>query len=159
MKKIFLITVFLLFAPVISSAVEQPESDSNLEIAANFTLPDLTGKKTSLSDFKGKPIVLFFWTTWCPYCRDELRKLNTLYPQLTGEGWEVLAIDTGEAADKVENMVRSYNLGYRVLLDKDTSTAGAYAIFGVPTYIIVDKKGYIRFQNNIFPQDYKELIL
>ena len=127
--------------------------------APDFTLIDVHDDTITLSSYKGKqPVILFFWTTWCPFCQKELRVLNDRYGGLVREGFEVLAIDVGEDPDKVTNFVTSYYLAYRVLLDKDTMASLKYSLVGVPTYVIVDKDGNIVFKDNFFPQNYKDLV-
>ncbi len=130
------------------------------ELAVDFTLEDLQGNKISLTSYKDKqPVVLFFWTTWCPFCRQELKSLSQRYPELVKEGWELLAINVGEPAQKVDNFIKNYGgLSFKVLLDKNMDVADAYNLLGVPTYILINKKGDIVFHDPSFPKEkYKEL--
>lgn len=128
--------------------------------APDFKLQDIHGDRITLSSYKDKQsVILFFWTTWCPYCREALRLLNDMYAELVKDGLEVLAINIGEPSYKVDNFVKSYQLNYRVLLDKYTTVAYAYDLLGVPTYVFIDKNGYIYFKGNSFPKErYKDLI-
>ena len=130
-------------------------------IAPNFKLKDLAGNTVTLSKYKGKQdVLLFFWTTWCPYCRKELKVLDEKHAELTKAGIEILIIDVGESAYKVDNFIKAQQITYRVLLDKDQSVAKEYRLLGFPTYFIIDKKGYIRFTGFSFPEEeYKDLIL
>jgi peroxiredoxin len=128
--------------------------------APDFELQDIHQDIVTLNSYKNKqPLVLFFWTTWCPFCQNELKVLNDRYAGLSEDGLEVLAINVGETPDKVQNFIQGYNLAYRVPLDKDSSVARSYAVSGVPTYVLVDLEGFIVFQDNYFPQgQYKELL-
>ncbi|MBM3255266.1 MAG: TlpA family protein disulfide reductase [Candidatus Omnitrophica bacterium] len=130
-------------------------------LAPDFRLEDIKGGLVSLSDYRDKnAVILLFWTTWCPYCRDDIKNLNSIYEELKKDGFEVLAVNVGEALYKVDNFTRSYRLNYRVLLDKDTSVAVSYGAVGIPFYLIIDKKGVVRFADNYFPRrEYKELAL
>jgi len=132
-----------------------------LILAPAFKLQDLSGAAVELSSFRDKKtVLLFFWTTWCPYCLKELKILNNNLKELEEEAVELLAIDVGESASRVERVVKNYNLILRVLLDKDSSVTDSYQILGVPTFVIVDKKGYIRFLDNYFPhKEVKKLSL
>jgi len=124
-----------------------------------FTLSGLGGEKISLSDFKGKPLILFFWTTWCPYCRKELKQLNDMEAELSGNGVGIAAVNVDEPADKVKNFIKNYNLDFSVLLDTDGEVAQSFGIMGVPTYIFIDKENRIVFTNHFFPrEEYKKLI-
>ena len=159
MKKIILIVSFLVLIQNFLFAA-QPLRKETSQTASNFTILDLENKEFSLSDIKGKPIILFFWTTWCPYCRKELKQLNTMHADLLRDGVELVAINVEETAEKVQRFMGSYPLSYRVLLDIDTKVAQAYGILGVPTYILINKEGRIVFDNHYFPQkEYKDLIL
>jgi len=105
-------------------------------------------------------VILFFWTTWCPFCRRELKVLEDIHAELLKEGWELFTINIGESSYKIENFLKKYSLTFKVLLDRDTNIARAYKILGVPTYILIDKTGRIVFKGNYFPKDtYKDLIL
>ena len=157
-KKIFLIALSLMLVQNFLFAA-QPLQTKTSELATNFTLLDLENKEFSLSDFKSKPVILFFWTTWCPYCRKELKQLNTMHAELLKNGVELAAVNVEEPADKVQRFIQSYPFSYRVLLDIDAKVAEAYDILGVPTYILINKKGRIVFNNHYFPQkEYKDLI-
>ena len=130
-------------------------------IAPNFQLKDLAGNTITLSEYKGKQdVLLFFWTTWCPYCRKGLKVLNEKHAQLSKDGMEILAINVSEPASKVDSFVRNSPLTFKTLLDPDADVAETYKVLGFPTYIIVDKEGYIRFTGFSFPEkEYKDLIL
>ncbi|TRZ94915.1 TlpA family protein disulfide reductase [bacterium] len=128
--------------------------------APDFKMQDLYQDVFKLSDYKDKqPAVLFFWTSWCPFCQNELRVLNGMYAGLVEDGTMLLSVNVGELPDAVDNFTRSYHLSYRVLLDRDTSVSRSFGMQGVPTYILIDKKGRIIFKGNYFPQkEYKDLI-
>ncbi|MFH1269810.1 MAG: TlpA disulfide reductase family protein [Candidatus Omnitrophota bacterium] len=130
------------------------------ESAPAFTLLDLENKQFSLSDFKGKPIILFFWTTWCPYCLSQLKLLNSMYVGLLEDGVEIVSINEDEFANKVPEFIKNHPLSYRILLDTDNNVARAFGVMGVPTYILINKEGRIVFSGNQFLQrEYKDLIL
>jgi len=123
------------------------------DFALDFKLADLQKNTVELSAYRGKqPVLAFFWTTWCPYCRRALKDINDLYPALAAKGWEVLAINTGEPAQKVQAFVAGNPLSFKVLLDENMSVSNAYDILGVPTYVVVDKNGLVAFDDNYFPE-------
>ena len=128
--------------------------------APGFSLQDMDKNTVELSSYidKKQPVLLFFWTTWCPFCQKELRTLSKRYGGLVKDGLEVLAIDVGEHLAKVYSFAKAHYLAYRVLIDLDASVARAYDILGVPTYVLINKKGKVVFKDNFFPQQYKDLI-
>jgi len=131
-----------------------------LRLAPDFTLQDLDKVPFTLSEYRDKQkVILFFWATWCPYCRKELRLLSDRYADLLKDGWEVVAIDVGESSARVSSFVKSYNLPFRVILDIDQSVASAYELIGIPTYFFINKKGDILLAENYFPErEYKGLL-
>lgn len=153
------ISIFLSFS-IIEGAGDFTSRDSESLSLVDFNLPDIEQNMVSLSSYRGKePVLLFFWTSWCPYCRKELNILNKKYAQLTKEGMGLLAINVGEASYRVENFIKKYQLDYKVLLDVDGKTIDAFGLLGVPTYILIDKKGAQRLKSHSFPEnDYKALL-
>ena len=152
--KILILLLLIFFLPTELIAIKEPVS------SPDFKLQDTRQDIITLSSYKDEqPVVLFFWATWCPFCQKELSVLNNMYAGLVEEGIEVLAINVGELSDEVSNFIKSYNLAYRVLLDKDTTVARTFQA-EVPTYILIDKKGQVVFRDDYFPYEkYKELIL
>jgi len=158
-RKINLVVLFLVLVQNFLFAAQPLRSETS-EIATNFTLLDLEHKEFSLSDLKGKPVILFFWTSWCPYCRRELRLLNSLKGEFLQDGVELVAINVEESVYKVQKFMGNYPFSYRILLDRDAEVARAFGILGVPTYILINKQGRIVFEHNYFPEkEYKDLML
>jgi peroxiredoxin len=138
----------------------EPSKTKTSELATDFTLLDLNNQKVSLSDFRGKPLILFFWTTWCPYCREELKQLKVMHLEFSRSGTELLAINVEEAREKVQRFMKRLSLTYKVLLDEDAQVAINYAILGVPTYVYIDKEGRIASYGHYFSHNkYNEIIL
>ena len=131
----------------------------DLPAAKNFKLKDMSGNTVVLEDYKGKqPVILLFWTTWCPYCRKALNTLSGKYQQLAAEKIELLAINIGESEGLVANFLKKNPLNLKVCLDERSSVAESYSVLGIPTYIIVNKGGFIVFNGHTFPEDYLKLI-
>jgi len=158
LKALLIFTIVSFSSAACMQAQDLDIKEPNL--APDFKLWDLNQNTFTLSSYKGKQaVLLFFWTTWCPFCRSELKLLNQMYPELVNDGLEVSAINVGEHVYKVVNFIRSYQLNYRVLLDTDTKVAHSFEVLGVPTYVLVGKKGNIVFTGHTFPKDtYKDLI-
>ena len=111
--------------------------------ASDFALKDLQGKIFRLSAQRGKPVLLFFGTTWCPGCRTEISIYKKVYETYAPRGLEVIYINIMEPAKKVQRFAQSNALPYRTLLDEDGSVANAYNVVGVPMIMLVDKNGHI----------------
>ena len=128
-------------------------------LANDIILNDLGGSAVQLSSYKGKPVILFFWTTWCPYCRQELRMLNQQYSQIAKEGIVLLGVNVSESDYKVQRFFKGYPLNFKMLLDKAGLLADKYGLLGVPTYIFLDKNGQVISQAHSLPVNYKSLLL
>jgi len=128
--------------------------------APDFSLRDLKQRIVSLGDYRAKkPVILFFWATWCPFCRKEIKNLNENYSRLAGDGVVILAVNIGERPDKVNKFIKNSLLLYPVLLDLDTNVASSYGVRGIPTYVFIDKKGEIIYSDHSFSdQQYKTLL-
>ncbi|MBN1912779.1 MAG: TlpA family protein disulfide reductase [Candidatus Omnitrophica bacterium] len=142
--------VFLLLPSFLFAAA--PFKTERGRTADDFTLLDLEKNKVSLSDFKGKPVILMFWTTSCPFCRSELKLLNSKIERFAKQGVELLTIDAGEPLYRAQNFMQRYGFSLRVLLDEDTQVAFDYGILGVPTYIFIDRNGKIVAERNSFSE-------
>lgn len=111
--------------------------------APDFSLKDLQGKVYKLSDQRGKPVLIFFGTTWCPSCRSELPLYKNIYENYTKRGLEVTYVNIGESQGKVAKFVKANSLPFKILLDEDGEVATNYAVVGVPTLVLINKEGKI----------------
>ncbi len=150
----FTFFLVLLVCCGLGSSCAKEQEASSLTDPLDFQLPDLNQQVYSLSEYKDKqPVVLFFWTTWCPYCREELMALKGKYAELLSDGWELFAINVGESASKVDSFIKNASLPFKVLLDNTTSVTKSFGVFGVPTYVVIGKDGGIVTKEHYFPQD------
>ncbi|MFH0877793.1 MAG: TlpA disulfide reductase family protein [Candidatus Omnitrophota bacterium] len=122
--------------------------------APEFTLQTIAGKSVALKDFKGKNVILFFFTTWCPYCRDKIPYLVKEYKHYQEQNIELLLIDVGESKTKVDAFCVKNNLPFDILLDSATKTADDYGVVGVPTFALVTKDGRVARVDNELPSNY-----
>lgn len=158
---ISLITIFLLFG---CNATNNEESKSKEEILSemmdnpmeDFETIDLNGNRIRLSDYKGKIIILNFWATWCPPCKEEMPMMQEIYDKYKDEDVVLLTVNStsvelrGENnSDKAETQVRKFinEIGYTfpVLLDKEDKAWEIYQQRGIPANYIIDKNGIIRY--------------
>ncbi|HOX54116.1 MAG: TlpA disulfide reductase family protein [Candidatus Omnitrophica bacterium] len=164
MKKIFMVAlvVFLSLMVFNESFAMGRQIKENVVLnsqAPDFTLYDMKGEKVSLSDFKDKnSVLLFFWFIKCPFCRREIDTLNKIYPQMQNENLKILSIDIGDSSETINRYTKEKNIAFPILQDKDTTVALRYNLVGVPTYVLIDKNGIVKFITNDFPVDYKELL-
>ena len=114
--------------------------------ARDFTLPLLNGENVSLSSYKGKVVLLNFWATWCPPCRDEMPSMETLYQRFKDEGLEMLAVNLRENSSTVQQFIQSNKYTFPVMLDSAGRIGGIYGVRAIPTTYIIDREGKIAGQ-------------
>ncbi|MFB0528022.1 MAG: peroxiredoxin family protein, partial [bacterium] len=113
--------------------------------APDFTLPDLEGNSLTLSDFRGKVIILNFWATWCPPCRTEIPDFVQLYEKYKDEGLLIIGVNLdGGDSRAVKQFSENYRINYPIVLGNVDVTQDYGGIRGIPTTFIIDKKGNIK---------------
>lgn len=114
------------------------------EMAPDFTVPDPLGNMHSLSDYKGQPVWINFWGSWCPPCRAEMPDLVAAYQQLKPQGIVMLAISLDEPGDVAQKYATQNGATFTILSDPSRSYTGAdYGINNFPTHIFIDREGRI----------------
>lgn len=112
--------------------------------APNFSLKDvLQGKEYSLSQFKGKVVVINFFTFFCGPCRDEMPDLNKINNELKGKGLQTLGIALSSNPTQIRFLVKQLGLEYPVLIGNDKVSDAYGSIAVVPTTVIIDKEGNV----------------
>lgn len=110
--------------------------------ALDFTLPDLDGNQVSLSRFRGTPVFLNFWASWCPPCRWEMPFLQEIHEEM-GEEVVILAVNLGESPEVVRRFVEENGFTFRVLLDERAEVMEMYNLRTIPTSLFIDRDGII----------------
>lgn len=113
--------------------------------APNFTLKSISGENLKLSEQRGQPVVLAFWASWCGGCRQQLLNLNTARQQPAFANAVVWGINLDEDHAKAEAVGRDLNLGYPILFDASKRISEQYRVDNVPTIVLVDANGKVRF--------------
>lgn len=115
------------------------------EVAPDFETEDLFGNPVRLSQFRGQPVWLMFWGSWCPPCRAEFPDIQAAYAQLEPEGLRMVGVSLREAPVDAAAYAVANGATFLVLSDPDEGDTGAtYPIFNFPTHIFIDRDGVIR---------------
>lgn len=115
-------------------------------MAPDFALPDTHGKLHRLSEYRGRPVIVNFWATWCPPCREEIPSMNRAWRELNAEGVMMLAIDVGEDADTVFVFTADYPAEFPLLLDVSGEVIGQWPVKGLPTSFVIAPDGTLAYR-------------
>jgi len=110
----------------------------------DFRLTDLDGKSQSLSQYRGKVVLVNFWATWCKPCTTEMPAMQATYDKLRDKGFVVLAINELEDDAKVRQHIKQYGHTFPVLMDRDNKVANQFGVFGLPVSVFIDEKGIVQ---------------
>jgi peroxiredoxin len=121
----------------------KPKSLEAGQVAPSFSLNDAEGNVHSLSDFKGKYVVLDFWASWCGPCKKEMPFMKKLYKKYHAKGLEMIAISTDKDRDAWLKAKNKLNMPYLQLHDKNGVAANSYFVRGIPYVLLIDPKGNI----------------
>jgi peroxiredoxin len=120
---------------------------ANLTPAPDFTLKSLTGPNLRLKEQRGKVVLLNFWATWCGPCREEMPQLNKLYDKYRASGFNLLGINVDEDSRNAAGIADKLGLKFPVLLDADKQVSKLYELSAMPSTVLVDRDGRVRYLN------------
>lgn len=160
MKKIILIIVVVgmvgwavyeyIGAPSNDAGITEQNESEDVGLAEGQTAPDfllttLEGEEATLSDFRGQPVIINFWATWCPPCRAEMPDFQELYES---EDVEILAVNLTESEQSVEGVqdfVDELGLTFPIPMDEETIVSQMYEVQSYPTSYMIDSEGKVQF--------------
>ena len=147
--RIFSVLLLTVYCLLLASAYADPPSPFAGEKLINrqapeFALKDVNGSTVSLSSYKGKVVLLNFWATWCPSCREEMPSMNKLARQLKNREFSIIAVSTDRSVSEVRDFLKKHPSDCTVLVDYSLVVSKPlYKVFVLPTSFLIDKKGII----------------
>ncbi len=110
-----------------------------------FRLSTLDGGAVDYpAQLSGKVVVLRFWATWCPFCKDEMKIIQTVWSQSHDRGLEVLAVNAGQEKGDIADFVAKLGIAYPVLLDPGSKVTRQYGVTGLPMTLFIGRDGRIK---------------
>jgi thiol-disulfide isomerase/thioredoxin len=113
------------------------------DYAPAYRVRALSGERFTNESLKGSVVLVQFWTTWCPYCRQDQPALDAIERQYSGRGLMVLAVNVGESREKVAEYLRHSPRHCRVVASEDTDLAEVLGTGGFPSYVLIGRDGRI----------------
>jgi thiol-disulfide isomerase/thioredoxin len=114
------------------------------QIAPDFALRSLDGPTVHLSDYRGRPVWINFWASWCPPCRDEMPRLEGVYLAHVVDGLVVLGVGVRDSESNIRAFVREVGVTYPIVLDEPGDVAGRFRAFALPVQYFIDHDGVVR---------------
>lgn len=153
-RLLFLLSGILLL--ILSACQSDKPTLQPLEQAPDFMLTSLSGQKVRLSELRGKVVLLNFWATWCPPCREEVPSLARLANAMSNTDFQMITVAIDKEGRKaVDEYFQHAGVRLTTLLDPTGDVGKSYGITGVPETFIIDKHGLIK-KKVIGPVDWSE---
>ena len=131
-------------AIVIASTAFAASGDA-LGPAPAFTLAALSGQQAALSQYKGQVVMVNFWATWCGPCQQEMPLLDQMYRKYKPAGFTLIGVNVDKEAPAVKELLARKPVSFPVLLDPANQVSKAYHVDEMPSSVIIDRKGEIRY--------------
>jgi len=151
---IFILVVAVLIALLIYQFIPRTKSQIRVNGGVDFRLESVDGKEYSISEFRGKKVILNFFATWCPPCRAEIPDFERFHQN--NKDIVLIGVNIQEDKKAVEEFLKSMGVSYIVLLDKEGKIATNFGIEGIPTTFLLDENGKI-VAKNVGMMTYDEL--
>jgi thiol-disulfide isomerase/thioredoxin len=124
------------------------------------SVQSLSGETITAAALAGKPVLIVFWNTWCPNCSRELPRVARLAGRYSANRLAVLAINTGlnDSEGKARSYWKKYGYRFPALFDRYFELGKSFRVSGVPTVLLIDRKGIVRYKNAALPEDVEKRI-
>jgi thiol-disulfide isomerase/thioredoxin len=113
-------------------------------IAPDFTLETVDGATISLSDYRGQPVVVNFWATWCVPCREEMPLLQEAYETHAEDGLVIVGVNVRESPEAVKKFLQEVGADFPVMIDEDGTVVDRYIVTSLPLTFFIDRDGNLR---------------
>ena len=112
--------------------------------APDFTLRSVAGANLRLQEQRGQVVMVNFWATWCPPCRQEMPHLNRIYDKYRASGFVLLGVNIDDDPRAAADLAAKLGVKFPVLLDTDKKVSRAYDMSAMPATLLIDRDGRVR---------------
>ena len=123
--------------------------------APDFTLQSRDGETVSLSQFHGQVVMINFWATWCGPCREEMPHLEALHQRYSALGFTLLGVNVEENSGDAVAWLEETPVSFSVLFDPENSVSELYDVVAMPSTVLVDRQGNVRFLHHGYQAGYE----
>ncbi len=129
---------------------------SNEGPAPDFVLKSENGENLRLSEFRGEVVMINFWASWCVPCRQEMPLLDQLHTRYEPMGFTILGINVEEDSTKAKQMLKDIPVNFPILFDNDSEVSKLYNVVAMPSTVLVDRNGNVRYLHQGYKPGYEE---
>jgi peroxiredoxin len=126
-------------------------------LAPDFTLHTLGGPNLRLQEQRGRVVMVNFWATWCTPCRQEMPQLNKLYEKYRASGFVLLGVNVDDDTRHAADVALKLGLKFPVLLDTDKTVSRLYDLNTMPSTVLIDRDGRVRYLHRGYLLGYEDL--
>ncbi len=137
----YLLKFFVAFTLASASLV------ASADAAPDFTLPSSKGDNVRLAEQRGQVVMLNFWASWCGPCRKEMPLLDAMYQRYSSAGFVLYGVNVEEDNTDAKKLLKELGVTFPVLFDTESKASSLYNVDAMPTTVLIDKKGQVRFVN------------
>ncbi|HEU5468276.1 MAG TPA: TlpA disulfide reductase family protein [Steroidobacteraceae bacterium] len=149
MKTILKLPFAALAALLLAAAWPAAAADGAVPAPA-FTLASRAGGHVSLADLEGQVVMINFWASWCGPCRQEFPALDQIYAKYKPMGFTLVAINVESEKADAEKFLGATPVTFPILFDPDNTVSGKYGVSAMPTTVLVDRQGRVRWQHRAY---------
>ncbi len=134
-----IVAALVIALPAIAAAPNSP--------APEFTLPEKGGGQVDLAKYKGQVVMINFWASWCGPCRQEMPLLEDIYKKYNKLGFTLIGVNVEPDSKAADDWLKATPVTFPVGYDKDSKVSQLFSVAGMPTTVIIDRKGNVRYRH------------
>jgi cytochrome c biogenesis protein CcmG/thiol:disulfide interchange protein DsbE len=147
-RRLFAVVGLAVLAAAATAAARAADASLIGHTAPDFALPAVVGSNVRLSEYRGQAVIISFWSSRCSVCARQLALLDRLYRTYRSAGLVVLAVSVDDDPMRAEQYARAHTASFPLLLDTTKAVSRAYAIDRLPSTVLIDRSGVVRYRNN-----------
>ncbi len=141
---------------ILSLGASLPAWTADQAAAPDFTLTDVDGRPVTLSDLRGRVVMINFWASWCGPCRQEMPLLEQIHQRYEPLGFTLLGINVEENSADGQAFIAERPVSFPVLYDPDNGISKLYDVVAMPSTVLIDRQGNVRYLHHGYKPGYED---